>query len=93
MLAGDLNLIKSHVNRNREGGNQHDMLLFNDLIQHLVLAEIDFRGRDFTWSNMQQDPLLEKLDWVFTSSPWAMSYPDTSVQVLSRPFQITHPSW
>jgi hypothetical protein len=61
------------------------MLLFNDLIQHLDLAEISFQGRRFSWSNMQQDPLLEKLYWVFTSSSWALSYPDTSVQVLGRP--------
>jgi hypothetical protein len=85
MLAGDFNLIRSSVNRNRGSGNHLDMLLFNDLNQHLDLDEIEFRGRDFTWSNMQQDPLLEKLDWVFTSSSWATSYPNTSVKVLSRP--------
>jgi hypothetical protein len=34
---------------------------------------------------MQRVPLLEKSDWVFTSSSWALSYPDTSVQMLSRP--------
>jgi hypothetical protein len=85
LLAIDFNLIRSPANRNKEGGNQQDMLLFNDLIQHLDLVEIEFRGKDFTWSNMQQDPLLEKLDWVFTSSSWATSYPDTSVKVLSRP--------
>jgi hypothetical protein len=85
LLAGDFNLIRSPASRNKEGGNQQDMLLFNDLIQHLDLAEIEFRGKDFTWSNMQQDPLLEKMDWVFTSSSWATSYPDTGVKVLSRP--------
>jgi hypothetical protein len=44
------------------------MLLFNDLIQHLDLVDIPFMGRHFTWSNMQEDPLIEKLDWVFTSA-------------------------
>lgn len=34
---------------------------------------------------MQDVPLLEKLDWGFTSATWALSYPDTSVQVLGRP--------
>lgn len=34
---------------------------------------------------MQDTPLLEKLDWVLTSSSWALSYPDTSVNVLGRP--------
>jgi hypothetical protein len=31
------------------------------------------------------DPLLEKLDWVFTSSSWTNSYPATSVTCLARP--------
>jgi hypothetical protein len=34
---------------------------------------------------MQEDPLLEKLDWVFTSASWTSSYPATSVHCLSRP--------
>jgi hypothetical protein len=61
LLAGDFNLIRSLANRNKDSGNQQDMLLFNDLIQHLDLAEIEFRGKDFTWSNMQQDPSLKNL--------------------------------
>lgn len=31
---------------------------------------------------MQQPPLLEKLDWVFSSSNWNISYPSTSVMAL-----------
>jgi hypothetical protein len=84
-LLVTFNLIRSPNDRNRGGGNVDDMLLFNDLIQHLDLAEINFHGRRFSWSNIQHDPLLEKLDWVFTSCSWALSYPDTSVQVLGRP--------
>jgi hypothetical protein len=61
------------------------MLLFNNLIQHLDLVDVQFTGRHFTWSNMQDDPLLEKLDWVFTTSSWTNSYPATSVQCLARP--------
>jgi hypothetical protein len=34
---------------------------------------------------MQNDPLLVKLDWIFTSSAWNLSYPATHVQPLSRP--------
>jgi hypothetical protein len=33
---------------------------------------------------MQEDPSLEKLDWVFTSSSWTISYPATSVHCLAR---------
>lgn len=34
---------------------------------------------------MQLDPLLVKLDWIFTSPTWTLSYPATYVQPLSRP--------
>lgn len=61
------------------------MMLFNDLINHLDLVDIAFQGREYTWSNMQENPLLQKLDWVFTSSSWTLQYPDTSVIALSKP--------
>lgn len=84
LLARDFNLIRSTENRNMLGGNMQDMMLF-DLIQHLDLVDIHFQGRDYTWNNMQEVPLLQKLDWVFTSTSWTLSYPDTSVKMLSRP--------
>jgi hypothetical protein len=62
-----------------------EMNLFNELILDLDLTEIPFNGRDYTWSNMQSDPLLVKLDLVFTSASWSLSYPATHVQALSRP--------
>jgi hypothetical protein len=61
------------------------MLPFNDLIQHLDLVEIQFQERAFTWSNMQNDPLLEKLDWVFTSTPWTLTFLNKKMVPLSRP--------
>jgi hypothetical protein len=67
------------------------MLLFNGLIQHLDLAEISFQGRNYTWSNMQQDLFFLEVRLGFNSSTWAMSYPDTSVQVLSRPMSDHSP--
>ena len=87
-LGGDFNLIRNPDNRNRPGGDPAEMNLFNDLISELDLVEIPFSGRSFTWRNMQADPLLVKLDWVFTSIA-------PSLQPLSNPspdpFQITSP--
>lgn len=67
ILMGDFNLIRCPENRNRPGGNHTDMMLFNDLIHHLYLVDIAFQGASYSWSNMQGNPLLEKIDWVFTS--------------------------
>ena len=61
------------------------MQLFNDLISALDLVELPFNGRSFTWSNMQSDPLLIKLDWVFCSQSWSWAHPSTKVQSLDRP--------
>jgi hypothetical protein len=32
------------------------------MIDQLGRIELTLKGRAFTWSNMQQDPLLEQLD-------------------------------
>jgi hypothetical protein len=69
------------------------MLMFNDAISKLGLVELPLiglvelplKGRNYTWSNMQRDPLLENLDWVFTSSSWTISYPSSFVYPLSKP--------
>jgi len=39
-------------------------------------------GRQFTWSNKQHPPLLERLDWFFTSNSWTTLFPSTEVTTL-----------
>jgi exonuclease III len=68
LIMGDFNFIRNAHDRNKPGGNITEMLQFNVAISNLGLVEIPFKGRKFTWSNMQADPLLEKLDWVFSSA-------------------------
>lgn len=51
----------------------------------MELVDIPFSGRIYTWSNMQIDPLLIKLDWVFCNASWSYHYPSTTVQPLSKP--------
>jgi hypothetical protein len=52
--------------RSPEGRNKPcgiDMFIFNEIIGQLGLLELQFKGRKFTWSNMQRNPLLEQFDW------------------------------
>ena len=60
------------------------MFMFNDAISAQGLTEIPLQGKKYAWSNMQTPPMLEKLDWVFTSNSWTTSYPETTVTGLIR---------
>lgn len=77
MILGDFIFYRLVDNRNKPGGNMNDIFIFNDIISHLGVLEIPIKGRSFTWSNMQDDPLLEQLDWVFTSSNYISLFPNT----------------
>lgn len=70
LILGDFNLIRSPQDSNKPGGSASEMLMFNDAITSLGLIELPLQGRSYTWSNKQQSPLLEKLDWLFTSATW-----------------------
>jgi hypothetical protein len=67
MIVRDLNFYRSLENINKQGRNMQDVMGFNSIISNLGLQEIPLKGRRFTWSNMQQEPLLEQIDWCFTS--------------------------
>lgn len=84
LFLGDFNFYRSLSNRNKPGGNLSDTFIFNDAIGHLGLVELQLKGRAYTWSNMQGDPLLEQLDWFFTSVNWTISYPSTEVVPLAK---------
>lgn len=64
---GDFNLYRSPADRNKPDADHVEMYLFNAAISALGLVELPPKGRQFTWSNKQPFPLLERLDWFFTS--------------------------
>jgi hypothetical protein len=82
LVVGDFNLMRKPEDRNRPGGNITEMLLFSEAISSLGLTEIPLHGRKFTWTNKEQPPLLERLDWFLTSNAWALAYPHTVAKSL-----------
>jgi exonuclease III len=84
IFLGDFNFYRSLNDRNRPGGKVQDTLVFNEAIGHLGLVELPLKGRAFTWSNMQANPLLEQLDWFFTSLNWTAAFPNTHVIPLAK---------
>ena len=85
IVMGDFNFIRSPNNRNKPGGDVNQMLLFNEAISNSGLVELPLTGRQFSWSNMQDNPLLEKSDWLFTSASRLISYGDTTSLPMAKP--------
>jgi hypothetical protein len=84
MLIWDFNFYRSLQDRNREGDNMQDIMVFNEIISNLGLQEIPLKGKNYIGSNMRQDPLLEQLDWCFTSTNWISDYPNTLLLPMAR---------
>lgn len=82
MILGDFNLIRKPEDRNKPGGDLAEMFRFNSAISSLGLNEVKLQGKRYTWSNMQPSPLLEKLDWIFTSACWINAFPNTTAKAL-----------
>jgi endonuclease/exonuclease/phosphatase family metal-dependent hydrolase len=58
--------------------------LFNAVIQMHELREIYISGGQFTWTNNQRNPTLEKLDRILMSSAWENRFPSVQVHKLPR---------
>jgi len=82
LIVGDFNLIRKPEDRNREGADTNEMFAFNEAINKLGVIELPLLGRQFTWTNKQFPPLLERLDWFFTSASWTNKYPNTIMKAL-----------
>jgi len=82
LVVADFNLIRRPEDRNKEGANPNEMFAFNEAISRLGLIELPLHGRHFTWTNKQFPPLLERLDWFFTSNSWTSKFPNSLVKTL-----------
>lgn len=60
------------------------MLLFNELISELALIDPPMMNQQFTWSNMQQNPVLARLDRFLISTEWDQDFPLSKVVALPR---------
>lgn len=48
LVAGDFNFYRSPNDRNKSGGDHHEMSLFNEAISKLGLIELPLKDRRFT---------------------------------------------
>lgn len=83
IVVGDFNLYRNPDDRNKAGADYNEMLMFNGAISALGLTKLPLKGQRFTWTNKQHPPLLERLDWFFTSANWTSNYPNCYVSTLT----------
>lgn len=66
------------------GCDTHWLNLFNVIIQHLELKEIEMMGRNFTWANNLDTPTFEKLDRVLMRLDQELKFPKVAIKALDR---------
>jgi len=85
VIIGDFNLIRSGDEKNNVNVNIPLMNTFNDTINSLGVMEIPLLGRNFTWSNGQEPPILAKLDRALVNLAHTTTFPDTSLSPRAKP--------
>lgn len=93
IFMGDFNFVRSVENRIIPGGDMNDIIIFNEIISKLGLIEIPLKGMAYTWSKMQDQPLLQQLDWVFTSPAWTLIFPTPQSQLCQSIYLTTLLVW
>jgi hypothetical protein len=91
LIGGDFNLLRGANEKNKalKPSRWNDM--FNYIINTCEMREIDMSGGQFTWSNNQTVPTLEKLDRFLVSWEWELLFPLTTVHKLSREISDHNP--
>lgn len=82
--------MRNQSNRNKPGGSVQEMMAFNEAISRLGLTEIPLKGAKYTWSNKLQNPLLERIDWFFTSNFWITMCPNTIATTRFENYWLHH---
>jgi hypothetical protein len=84
LIGGDFNIIRFSSEKNKCMRTNKWTDMFNSIINTYALREIHLSGGQYTWSNNQKDPTLEKLDRFLMSSDWEDLFPLTTVHKLNR---------
>lgn len=83
MITGDFNLIAAAADKSNTKINRRLMNAFRSKLNELELKELYLFGRRYTWSNEQQRPTFVKLDRLFVTTTWEVSFPEAHLQALS----------
>jgi hypothetical protein len=80
LVGGDFNILRFADEKNKGNGTSRFSDSFNDVIDLHNLREIPLSGGQFTWSNNQKNPTLEKLDRILINCEWENLFPLSSAR-------------
>jgi exonuclease III len=91
LIGGDFNLLRSAADKNKAIRHNKWNDMFNSVINVCELREIEMSGGQYTWTNNQAVPTLEKLDRFLISREWELLFPLTTVHKLIREISDHNP--
>jgi hypothetical protein len=84
LIGGDFNLVRFLEDKNNGNIDFKWANKFKAWIEMWALMEIGVTGRNYTWGNNQENPVMCKLDRIFCSTSFDSGFPLASARVLSR---------
>jgi hypothetical protein len=83
LIGVDFNILRFSSEKNKKMRCNRWTYMFNSSINTYALREIHLSGGQYTWTNNQADPTLEKLDRLLMNSDWEDLLPLTTVHKLN----------
>jgi hypothetical protein len=90
LIVGNFNLIRYPHEKNNSRFDRNLAAAFNGLIRDAGWFELPLSNRRFTWSNLQDVPVLARLDRAFFNDAWNTTFPNSSLSSLPRPVSDHH---
>jgi hypothetical protein len=84
LVGGDFNILRFVDEKNKGNGTSRFSDGFSAVIDLYNLREIPLSGGQFTWSNNQKNPTLEKLDRILINCEWENIFPLSSARKIPR---------
>ncbi len=84
VVCGDFNFTRNQNERRGRCWSRKLMLMFSNLINELELVDLPLGNQQYTWSNMQSNPTMAKLDRFLISTEWDLIFPISNVTTLPR---------
>jgi len=91
LMGGDFNIMRYSSDKNKPFSPNKYSDLFNWMINTYELRDLNLNGGNYTWSNNQDFPTLERLDRILMSEDWENLFPLSTLKKIPREFSDHNP--